>query len=121
MIRRLFLLLLLAFGSFAASAQTAINSATLTWSAPTAYTDGSPIAEPLTFQVYQGLQGATKVKLGTPAAGTTRTISAGLLGGKTYCWQVSTVAASGESALSNEACKTFPAPLPQAPAALTVQ
>ncbi|MDH4053676.1 MAG: hypothetical protein OEU93_19075 [Rubrivivax sp.] len=116
--KRLFFFLLALF-SMTAFAQ---NTATLGWTAPTTYTDGTPITEALTYQVYQGVgAGSTKAKVGTPLAGTTRTISTGLLGGRVYCWQVSTVAASGESALSNEACKTFPQAPPSAPSGLSAQ
>jgi len=96
------------------------NTATLTWGAVTARTDGSPLGGSATYQVYQGLQGATKTKVGSPISLTTLTINTGLSGGRTYCWQVSTVVGTEESALSNEACKTFPQAPPQAPT-LTVQ
>jgi hypothetical protein len=98
-----------------AHAQVPANTAVLTWGAVTARTDGSPLGGTATYQVYQGLQGATKAKAGVPVTTLTSTISAGLAGGKTYCWQVSTVVGAEESALSNEACKTFPQAPVQAP------
>lgn len=103
-----------------AEAQSA-PSATLTWTGPTTYSDGSPIdPTTLTYNVYQGLQGQTKVKAQTVSA-LTATLSTGMIAGRTYCWAVTAVANSLESAPSGEACKTFPAVAPSAPTGLTVK
>jgi len=89
-------------------AQTAPNTATITFSAPTARLDGTAITGALSYGVYQGVKGQPKTKVGTIAT-TTGQITTGLLGGTEYCWQVSAQEAGGpESALSNEACKAFP-------------
>lgn len=102
---------LMLFGAINAFAQTA-RTAVITFTRPVDYTDGTPIASStaVTYVVYQGARGATKVKVGTISA-TTATISTGLQPGET-CWQVSAVANGIESALSSEGCKTFTFPAP---------
>lgn len=100
----------------------AANQAVLTFTAPTAYTDATPIPDTivLTFGVYQAIKGQPKVKVATiPSA--THTISTDLLPGKTYCWQVSAIASGKESGLSNQACKTFPPLIPAVPTLMVVQ
>jgi hypothetical protein len=92
----------------AALAQPVPNTATITFAAPTARLDGTPITGALSYKVYQGIKGQTKAAVGTITA-TTSTITTGLLGGVEYCWQVSAAEGTGaDSALSNEACKAFP-------------
>jgi len=108
-----------ALAAIPAFAQAA-NTATLTWVAPTTYVDGTPVTAVLTYNIYQGVQGAAKTKSPTPVSGLTTTISTGLLSKTTYCWQVSASDGAVEGALSNEACKTFPASAPTAPS-LTVK
>lgn len=93
-----------------AHAQTA-RSATITFTRPTQYTDGTtiPTGTAITYNVYQGARGSTtKTRVGTITA-TATTINSGLQPGET-CWQVATVANGVESTLSNEGCKTFPWP-----------
>lgn len=114
------LLLLLVIGALAmlfvtykAVAQSQPRTATITFTRPSAYTDGSsiPAATVVTYGVYQGAKGSTtKTKVGTITS-TATTISTGLQPGET-CWQVSAIANGVEGALSNEACKTFPFPAP---------
>lgn len=102
-------------------AQAAGPAATLTWTAPTTNTDGTPITGTLSFNVYQGptgAEGATPVQTGL--SGTSVTITLGLADGTTVCFKVTAVEGGQESAKSNEACKTFPAATPNAPS-LTVQ
>ena len=110
---RKILALLLALASAGA---IAANQAVISFTAPTAYTDGTPITLPLSFGVWQGLSGAPKTKVATITT-TTSTITTGLLSGKTYCWQVDVSDGTQTSALSNEACKTFP---PGVPASVTI-
>jgi len=95
------LLLLAAFVASTSHAQAA-NQASLSWSAPTTYSDGSPLTGTLTYTVYQGPQGGTKAKVSSTAT-TTYTVSSGLTQGTTVCWQVSATLNGQESALSNEA------------------
>ena len=106
---------------FVVPAQTVVNQAVISFNKPTAYTDGTPIpaSVALSYGVYQALQGQPKVKVATITA-TTATITTGLLSGKTYCWQVTTSDGAQESAFSNEACKSFSAPIPNA-VTITVQ
>jgi hypothetical protein len=113
-------ILALSLALVAAIPAYAANQAVLAWTAPTTYEDGTPIGAGLTFNVYQGLQGAAKVK-GPNVSATTVTINTGLLSGKTYCWNVTSALNSLESVPSNEACKTFPQSAPSAPASLTAQ
>lgn len=106
-----------------AFAQTA-NMAVITFAAPTARLDGTPIEGTLTYRLHQGLQGQPKTVVST-FTGTTATVTTGLFGGRTYCWQVSAFETIGsvaqpESALSNEACKTFQAS-PATAVTITVQ
>lgn len=90
-----------------AQAQTP-RSATITFTASTAHTDGTALTGALSYEVWQGLKGGTKAKVGTITA-TNTTITSGLLGGNEYCWHVITVEAGNPtvSAPSNEACKAF--------------
>lgn len=100
-----------------AAAQT--RTATITFTRPTKYVDGTDIAAgtTVTYNVYQGAKGATKTKVATISA-TATTINTGLQPGET-CWQVTAVANGVESAMSNEACKTFPWPATE-PVTITV-
>lgn len=96
-------------------------SATLTWTAPTKYTDGTTITVPLTYNVYQGLSGATKTRVLSNLVALTTTITTGLSPNSTVCWELTAVAGGQESAHTAEVCKTFPPQVPEAPAGLTVQ
>lgn len=93
------------------SAQGA-NSATITFTPSTQYTDGTsyPSGAVVTYDLYQGLKGVTRVKVGTVTSG--GSITTGLLTGNEYCWDVVTVLKVGatpvlESAHSLPACKSF--------------
>ena len=95
--------------AFSAAAQTA-NTATITFTRPAIYADGSaldPVAVAVTYGLYQGLQDQPKTKVATINA-VTSTVTTGLLSGSTYCFQVSAIANGVEGDLSLEACKTFP-------------
>lgn len=102
----LFIAVVLAFCGTIAHAQTA-RSAVISYQAPTTRTDGSTITGALSYEIWQGVKGAVKTKVGTITSIQT-TITTGLQGGKEYCWQVAALeAGGGTSALSNEACKAF--------------
>lgn len=92
----------------------AANTATITFSAPTKYTDGSSIASgtTITYNLYQGLKGASKTKVGAVVSGAI--VTTGLQSGQEYCWQVTALINGVESAMSNEACKAFEFPTPEA-------
>lgn len=104
------LLAILALAPVAVFAQVVPNTATITFNAPTARTDGAPVAGAISYKVYQGISGQAKTLVGTITT-TNTTINTGLVGGNRYCWEVTaTEAAPGanvESARSNEGCKTF--------------
>ena len=105
-------------GMFGHLPHAAPPSATLTWTAPTAYTDGTAIASGvvITYNLYQGPSGqeaATAVSTGI--TGLTTTITTGLVAGTTTCWQVTANANGQESAKTNEVCKTFAPEVPNPP------
>lgn len=105
--KRLLLLVAALIVSTVASAQAA-RTATITFTAPTARTDGSAITGTLQYEVWQGLKGGTKALAGT-INNTTATITTGLVGGREYCWDVVVVEAgnAAKSDHSAEACKAF--------------
>jgi hypothetical protein len=87
--------------------------ATLTFTAPTQNTDGTPIATPLTYSVYQGTTSGGEVKVGTAASSSPVIINTGLADGSTFYFYITVTDAHGTvSAPSNEGCKTFPAGVP---------
>ena len=105
------LLLLLIAASFPALAQTA-NTATITFAPSTVYSDGTPYPSSavVTYDLYQGVKGGSKVRVGTFTSG--GSITTGLLTGNEYCWDVVTLVKIGtvateSSAHSTEACKNF--------------
>ena len=96
--------------AFTAFAQTA-NTATISFTAPTARVDTTPIVGTVSYKVYQGVKGAAKTVVGTITT-TGLTINTGLQAGAEYCWQVTATetlsgVAGPESGRSNEACKAF--------------
>lgn len=103
--KKLFALLLLTPMAFA---QGVPNTATITFAAPTQRVDGTTPTGAISYNVYQGVGvGSAKTKVGTITT-TSGVINTGLLSNTTYCFQVTAVeGASPESAMSNEACKTF--------------
>jgi len=106
--KQLFAILLIA-SVFAFGVSKAANTATITFTAVTKYTDDTtiPAGTAVTYNVYQGAKGSTtKAKVGTITA-TSTTISVGLLTGQEYCFEVSAVVGGIEGADSNEACKKF--------------
>ena len=114
------LLLLLVIGALAmlfvtykAVAQSQPRTATITFTAPTTRTDGTNITGALSYELYQGLKGAAKVKVST-FTGSATTVSTGLVGGSEYCWAIVALEAgnSTPSAMSTDSptglnCKKF--------------
>jgi hypothetical protein len=98
---------------FPAIAQTP-RTATITFARPTQYVDGSALGSSVavSYKVFQGAKGSTSKALVGTITSTSASITSGIPPGET-CWQVSVVASGGESALSNEACKTFAFPSPE--------
>lgn len=101
------------FVTYKAMAQTP-RTATITFTRPTQYTDGSALGSAITvtYNVYQGAKGSTSKPKVATITSTATTVSSGLQPGET-CWQISAVANGVESALSNEGCKTFAFPAPE--------
>lgn len=114
------LLALVAIFAFASSAYAAgptcavgasgvAPTANLSFPAVTLNTDGSAIAAPVTYNLYQGTATGAEVKVATAlVAGTANVIKTGLLANTSYYWYVTAVDAAGsEGAPSNEGCKSF--------------
>ena len=99
----------------------AAPQAVISFNKPTKYTDGTTIAANavITYELFQGLKGAAKAKVSTITT-TTATVTSGLVAGNEYCWQVTAIINAVTSALSNEGCKAFPFPTPEA-VVITVQ
>lgn len=97
-----------------AFAQTT-RTATITFTRPATYTDGStiPTGTAISYEVLQGAKGSTTKPIVATITNVSTTISTGLQPGET-CWQVVAVINGVKSAVSNEACKTFPFPIPEA-------
>ena len=90
------------------------RTATITFTRPTTYTDGSALGSgvTVTYNVYAGAKGSTsKTRIATITS-TATTINTGLQPGET-CFEVTAIANGVESAKSNEACKTFAFPAPE--------
>jgi hypothetical protein len=98
----------------------ATHTATVTWIAPTTNTDGSPITATLTYNLYQGAQGAALALKTSAIAALSTTVTTGLTAGTTQCFAVTAVANGLESAQSNSACAAVPFPTPGIPSQITV-
>lgn len=84
-------------------------TASLSFPAVTVNTDGSPIATPVTYNLYQGTASGAEVKIASAlVAGSANTIKTGLSANTTFYWYVTAVdSTSSEGAPSNEGCKIF--------------
>lgn len=91
-----------------ASAQV-VPTATLSWVAPTAYTDGTaiPAGTVITYNVYQGTSASTLAQVATGVTALTDVISTGLTVGKTYFFAVTAVTGGLEGPQSNVGSKAF--------------
>jgi hypothetical protein len=107
----------LAVAGIAQAANT--TQAALSWTAPTAFADGSAITGTITYNVYQGPTGAL-VKVQTGVTSPAATVTSGLTAGTTQCFAVTAVINSIESAQSNTACAAIPFPTPGAPTNVVV-
>lgn len=97
-------------------------SATLKFVPPTTNTDSSPVATPLTYNLYASLTSGAEVKVASGLQGSPIAVTSTLIAGTALSalkantsayFEITTVDANGiESALSNEVCKTFPASTP---------
>lgn len=90
-------------------------TATISWTAPTLNTDGTPIATPLTYVLYQGTTSGAETALPTVISTSPITLTTGLSSGTTVYWYLVVKDANGTfSVPSNEVCKTFPPGVPKA-------
>ena len=90
-------------------------TASLVFTAPTLNTDTTPIAGPVSYNLYQSTSTGTEVKVASALKGSPVAVTTGLLDSVTFYWKITAVDANGtESALSNEVCKSFPAGVPGA-------
>lgn len=112
---------LLALFSLSAFAQSACVEgavgvapiAEITFIAPLANSDGSALALPLSYNLYQSTIAGLEVRVGSAAKGSPISISTGLSPRTTYYFRISVSDAAGnEGALSNEVCKIFPGSVP---------
>lgn len=88
--------------------------ATINFPAVTVNTDGSAIAAPVTYNLYQGTAAGTETKVASNlVAGTANAVKTGLLPNTTAYFFITAVDANGnEGGHSNEACKSFPNVVP---------
>jgi predicted phage tail protein len=90
-------------------------TATLTFTPPTTYTDGTPISGAITYEIFEGAASGQETLAAKGLAGSPITVHTGLKDGTTAYFYLETVAADGNaSAPSNEVCKSFPAGIPSA-------
>lgn len=99
--------LALIFGAGAAlqaqSTPPPAHSPIITWTAPTSWSDGTPLGTvSLSYQVYAGGAPGSEVKLGTATTATTYTVTP--VANSTQCFQVTAIANGIESVKSGEAC-----------------
>ena len=88
-------------------------TATLTFTAPTVNTDGTPVATPLTYELYEGSTSGAEALVASGLSSSPVTVSTGLKAGTTAYFYIRVVDAKGNvSAPSNEVCKSFPASTP---------
>lgn len=99
----------------------AARTATLSWTSPTLYTDGTPITEPLAYNVYEGLCSLTDLpKVLGPITALTVVRTNQPVGA--VCYQITAQTPDGgESDRTNRGSKTFPLPKPNTAPTLTVQ
>jgi len=89
-------------------------TATIAFTAPTLNTDGTPIATPLSYQVFTGTAAGAETLLSTVTTSPV-TVTAGLKANSTLFVYVVTKDANGVlSAPSNEVCKNFAGSVPGA-------
>lgn len=97
----------------AVGAAGAPPTATITFTPPTTNTDGSALALPLTYNIYQATTSGAEVKVATGQKGTPIAVTTGITPNATFYWKITVTDAGGnESALSNEGCKSFAKSIP---------
>jgi hypothetical protein len=109
-----------ALAALLAAGVASAATASLSWTPPTANVDGSAITGTITYNVYQGVQGATPAKVQSALTTASATVTAGLTPGTTQCFTVTAVVNGVESAQSNSGCAAVSYPTPGAPTQITV-
>lgn len=92
----------------------------LAYTAPATFTNGAAITGTITYNLYQGASGAALAKIQSGIAGTTAVVTANVVPGTTYCFAITAVVATVESAQSTQACAVVAVPTPGAPLTLTI-
>lgn len=94
---------------------------TLTWMAPTTYTNGTaiPTTETLTYTLYEGATGV-ETQAATGLTGTSDIVTTGLTAGASVCFELTAtdVQKGTTSAKTSEVCTTIPQETPGAPTSL---
>lgn len=101
----------------AAQAQTVTTSILLTYTAPTANTDGTAIVGTLTYQVYQGTKGGAFTAVGSPVTALTETVTSATAGN---CFTVVAIDTNGTTVTNSAPSNTVCAEIPGAPGGLTI-
>lgn len=113
--KRTLCLLLFLLAVTGSEAQTATpQQFSITWTAPTANTDGTPISGPISYQLYAGAPGQ-EVKFGAPVTSPPYLINPVPAAGTTECVQITAIVAGVESAKTPEICAGIPALSPAPP------
>lgn len=87
--------------------------ATLTFTAPTLNTDGTPIATPLTYQLWQGVSSGTETQKASGLSGSPIVVNTGLADNTAVYFYLVVVDANGTASVpSGEVCKSFPKGVP---------
>ena len=115
--KRLFIGLLALLASAAAFA--AAPQITVSWTAPTANTDGTAITGAITYQLYVGTSGK-EAKFGNPVTSPPYIITPTPAPGSQVCVQVTAIANGVESDRTPEACTVVPFPVPGSPTVVTI-
>lgn len=117
--RRL-LICLFALTTSCAIAQTVTTSISLAWVAPTANTDGSLIANPITYTLFQGPKAGPFTQVATGLTGTA-TVVTSTTAGTCFALAANEIqGASGASAVASGLSPTICALQPNAPTGLSV-
>lgn len=97
------------------------GTVTVTWTPPATCADGSPTTNCVRtgYKLYGALSGQPKVLISTYLASDSTGTLANVAPGN-WCYDMTTLAGSGESVHSAESCKVVPSPLPNPPTIVTV-
>lgn len=111
-------LALLMLGVPVSQAQAA-PQVTVSWVAPSKFTDGTTIAGAITYQLYVGTSGK-EAKFGNPVTAPPYVITPTPAAGTQVCVQITATVNATESDKTPEACTTVPYPAPSSPTVVTI-